>query len=439
MKALRLLCLAPAISVAAAAQATISGTLSLDEAISLARTSSPAYLRWLNDREVVEAQDRFATSRFFPVPSLEFSTGGGPTHITSPEFSRSDRRSSSQVTLGLRLPILDDGGRMNTVRQNRLDERGVEVSLAQADMTLRADITRAYYAAVMAERGVQVEARALDKAETNLKDTQDRFRIVPRITLVDLRNAELAVARANERVARADDAAVKAKLQLLEQMGVRLDPEVRLDTVVPDPLDPRKIGADSLIGIAMRNNPEVRSAELAAERSTLTMRYQRSRRWRPSVSTTASYSRSLNQPDYGALFNPDLSNGSMSLGLSVGYGFPDWFSSASSVIGAEATASDQQLSTRGTRTRIERQVRNQLIDFIAASRALALERRAAEMAREIMSIAEEEMAAGKISFFEYQQYVDNAANAERQVLQERLNMITQQLNLEQTLGVPLGR
>ena len=37
---------------------------------------------------------------------------------------------------------------------------------------------------------------------------------------------------------------------------------------------------------------------------------------------------------------------------------------------------------------------------------------ACAMAREIMSIAEEEMAAGKISFFEYQQYVDNAANAE---------------------------
>ena len=54
-----------------------------------------------------------------------------------------------------------------------------------------------------------------------------------------------------------------------------------------------------------------------------------------------------------------------------------------------------------------------------------------------MSIAEEQLRAGTIPFFQYQSYLDAAVFAERDVLQARLTLITQQLLLEETLGTPL--
>src|SRR5688500_14638718 len=77
------------------------GVLTLDDALRIARESSPTYQQVLNNPEVDEANERFARSRFFPTPTLELNTGGGPTRTTSPGTAEFRRSSNASIGVGL--------------------------------------------------------------------------------------------------------------------------------------------------------------------------------------------------------------------------------------------------------------------------------------------------------------------------------------------------
>jgi outer membrane protein TolC len=265
---------------------------------------------------------------------------------------------------------------------------------------------------------------------------QDRFRIA-RATQIDVMVAELAVSTAANALERARDEARKRKLELLETIGVQVDGEIRVDTIVPQTRDPALLTTDSLLAIARRLNQDLRQTEVTLDQRNIDARFARTSRWRPTVRASAAYNRAITTDSYDAFLRPELPNSIFTFSLSAGYDFPQWFRSSATVVSREASLTDQQLALRAQGLRIERQLRSQLIDLQGAARDLALAERDARTRREVISIADEQLRAGTLAYFQYQTYLDQAAQAERAVLQRRLGVISAQLALEETVGAPL--
>jgi outer membrane protein TolC len=432
------LVIAAALVTAATSEAQqLPGVLTLDDALRLARENSPTYAQVLNNAEVDEANERFARSRYWPTPTLELNTGGGPTRSTIGGISEFDRTSDASIALGLSMAVLDNGSRSNQLRAAKLGSLRTNIDVEQAGLTLRTTVAQRYYAAVLAQRAIQLEERTLEKQRGNLAESRDRFRI-GRSSQVDLLNAELAVEAAANALERARDALRKRRLELVESMGTSTEIPAMLDSVLPQPVDPKTLAPEALLALARQHNPLIRREDITLDVTGSNTRFTRSSRWRPEVRAGLTYRRFLsNDSLYSAFLRPDLPNSTLNFNITAGYDFPEWFQSSAQVVTAEAALADQQQVIRGRAITVERQVRSQLIDFQAAARDLALAERRVQMTREVVSIAEEQLRAGTIPYFQYQSYLDQAVFAERDALQARLTLITQQLLLEETLGAPL--
>ncbi len=431
-----LLASATTLAPVARAQDTAPPMLTLAEALRLARENNPTYRQILNDPQVDDANERAAKAKFFPTPSINFNTGGGPTRTIADGFTTFRRSSQTSIGVGLDMTILDNGARMNQLRSTRL---GADITGIRAEVegiALRTLITQRYYATVLADRAVKLEERQVVSRTDNFKEMQDRFAIA-RSTQIDVMVAELAVTTAQNTLERARDDARKRRLELLEAMGVTLEPNIRVDTIVPGTLDPALLTTDSLLGTARKLNQVLRQNEITLRQRGIDAKFARVSRWRPNVRASVGYDRFFNSTEYDAFLQPKLSNSTFSFGLTAGYDFPEWFQSSATVISREAALTDQQLALRGQALRIERQLRSQLIDLQAAARDLGLAERDARLRREVVSIADEQLAAGTLPFFQYQTYVDQAAQSERAVLLRRLGVISAQLALEETVGAPL--
>jgi outer membrane protein TolC len=423
---------------AALAQQPAAATFSLEQAIALARQNNPTYQQALNDPQSSQATERIAWSRFLPTPSVNMSSGGGPVRRSDADGTTNTRSSSSSISLGLDMTLIDDGSRMTQYRSARLATEGTRISLGQREIELRSQVTSQYFAVVLAERAVRLEEQNLEKRRESHQDTKDRFRTA-RSSQIDLIRAEEAVATAQNRVAGAMDAARKRRLTLFEVIGTPVDITARLDSTIPAAVDVKTLNGDSLVALALRESPAIQEGEINLDRQRLNARQSRLGRWRPNLSLSADYGLSGSSTDYDALYSPTYPENTLRMSLGLSYSLPNLITTSASVTQSELQLADQTYSLRRQQLAIERQVRSQLIDLLAAARDLALAEEQRARNREVVALAEEHHTGGRLGYFEYQQYIESGQNAERAVLDARLQVITAQLALEQTLGVPLRR
>ena len=422
----------------ALAQSPTSATFSLEQAIALARRSNPTYQQALNDPESSQASERIAWARFLPTPSVSMSSGGGPVRRSDADGTINTRGSSSSISLGLDMTLIDDGSRMTQYRSARLATEGTRISLGQREINLRSQVTSQYFGVVLAERAVRLEEQNLEKRRQSHQDTKDRFRSA-RSSQIDLIRAEEAVAAAQNSVARAMDAAHKRRLTLFEVIGTPVDLTARLDSTIPAAVDVQTLDGDSLVALALRESPAIQEGEINLDRQQLEARQSRLGRWRPNLFLSADYGLSGSSTDYDALYSPTYPENTLRMNLGLSYNLPNLITTTASVTQSDLRLTDQRYALRGQQLFIERQVRSQLVDLLAAARDLALAEEQRERNREIVALAEEHHRGARLDYFQYQSYIDIAQNAERAVLDARLQVITAQLALEQTLGVPLSR
>ena len=439
MKALfSLILISLVVSSSTRAQQAAARTMTLDDAIALARQHNPTYQQALNDPESSEAGERIAWARFLPTPTLDFSTNGNSVRSSGPGGTFTNQSSSSGLSVGLGMTLIDNGSRMSDYRRAKMTTEGTRISLGQQEIDLRSTITSNYFSVVLADRAVRLEEVNLEKRIQSYEDTKDRFRIA-KASQIDLIRAEEAVAAARNRVTAAGDAAHKRRLLLFEQIGTTADLTVQLDSAIPPAVDVKTLDADSLVALALRESPVIRGGEISLDRQMLAARQARQGRWRPNLFLSANYNLSGSREDFNALYSPDFPNNALGLNVGLSYDLPNLVTTSAAVTQSDLQLADQRFGFRRQQLLIERQVRSQLVDLLAAARDHALAQEQAARNREIVSLAEEHLRGGQLGYFQYQNYIDVAQNAERAVLDARLQVITSQLALEQTLGVPLRR
>jgi outer membrane protein TolC len=205
----------------------------------------------------------------------------------------------------------------------------------------------------------------------------------------------------------------------------------------PEVFDPSALNEESLVERARGASPVVRQREAAAAAARSQASAARAARW-PTISGGFSYSRSVSQRGYGAIgeFNP-LNHG-YGFSLSVRIPIFTQFQTSAAIASAEAQKEDAAQDVRSARLAAERDVRTGLADLVQAYRRLRANQELATLSAQQVSLAEEQLRAGSLSFLQFQQVIDANASAQRQVVDARFTFLTYRVSLEEKLGAPIG-
>ncbi len=206
---------------AAAAQQRVPATLSLADALSIARDHNPSYRQTLNNRGPAAWANRNAFANLL-IPQASASgtigySGTGSQRFLTSNFSQAYATVSSNYSLGLDWTISG-----STLSQPGL--RHAELTAADADIngalaTLDAGVTQQYLTVLQARDNVGVAEQLLGRDQEFLRLAQARYD-VGQATLIDVRQAQVALGQAKVGLLRAQTAQRVEKLRLFEQMGV---------------------------------------------------------------------------------------------------------------------------------------------------------------------------------------------------------------------------
>ncbi len=235
-------------------------TLSLADALSQGRKSSPAYRQVLNDAGPAKWGVRSAYGSF--LPSLSVSSDVGYTGSGQSNFGGGfTRPTSSFVTSGYSLG-LDwqlNGRTLSGPGQQKSLERATAEEIGSAGVTLTADITARYLTVLQATAQVDVARQQVRRNADFLGLAQARHQ-VGQATLLDVRQAEVTKGTGDVALLRAVQAENEAKLELLRIMGVV--PPVPIDEIALSdsfPVQRPDLHLDRLLQLAERQNPSLRA------------------------------------------------------------------------------------------------------------------------------------------------------------------------------------
>jgi outer membrane protein len=470
---LALLLLAPAGTRAQTPQAQ-APTLTLEEAITLARRHNPDFLQQANDAVNADWAVRGAYGALLPGASAAMSYGyqaaGTPRfgNFTGSDFGLSTTTDyySSSYSLGLGYRL--SGATLLAPGQAKQQRHATEAGIEAAAFTLRTNVTRQYLAVKRAQDGVVLARQELTRAEETLKLANARVQVGAAIPL-ESKQAEVERGRAEVNLLQAENLVQTERLRLMQLLGVQLPQEVTLTTEFSIRDVPWT--SEQLVANARDAHPQLRAARAAAAAADAGVRMARSS-YLPALSMNAGISgfarqagnadflvnqakqnaaaqalqcEQLNQisaglstplpnrpadcsaftvtPDDEArirasnrVFPFDYSRDPFSVSLTLSLPLFDGLNREREVEQARVARSDAELRVRSEELRLTTEVGTALRNVQTARRAAELEQRNAELATEQLALARERYRVGVASFIELQDAETLKARADRAYL-----------------------
>jgi outer membrane protein len=270
-----LLGLALAATEASSQQA--STELTLEDAIALAKGSSPDFLSTQNDQAAANWQVREAYGQF--LPSVNASLNGtwqqaGAQRFGTVAFEQNTDWYYSGYAIGLGVTI--DGNTIFGIPNARANRRATEASIAAAEFTLESVVAFQYMAALRAEEGVEVAQGQLERARQNLQIVRTRV-ATGAAAGTEGTAAEVELGRAEVTLIQAERYLRQARLLLGERIGIAVDESVVLSSEF-EMFEP-SYDVDALIATALDGHPSLgafrarESATRAAARQAATSQY----------------------------------------------------------------------------------------------------------------------------------------------------------------------
>jgi outer membrane protein len=253
-------------------------SLSLDEAVTLARRYSPGYRMQVNDEAVADWNVRAAYGALLPSlttsSSLDWQGGGTPNLglLNAGDFGITRTPDYLFSSYSIRLGMNISGGTFFRMAQERAAREAVRARIEAAGYTLDTDVTRQYLTALRARDGVLLARRELETADEALKLAEARMQAGAAIRL-DAAQAEVEKGRAEVSLLQAQAAEQTEKLRLLQRLGLDLDFDVDL-TSRPEVFEPLW-DLDELQRLAMQEHPQLVAARAAESSSRAAARSAR--------------------------------------------------------------------------------------------------------------------------------------------------------------------
>lgn len=234
-----------------------STTLTLDEAIAMARQNNPTYLQTTNERRTADAQVRLAYGSLLPSSNAQFYSAyqqGGDIFVQGGSIAVGSDQLQSQYYLGLNYRI--NAGTLVQPRAARANRVAADADITGAAETLRSTVEQQYITALRAEATAALNDTLVQVQQANLELAKARV-AVGADNILAVRRAEVALGQAQVAALTAHNSAEVEKVKLFQQMGLQPPDSVTLTTTfaVAKP----SFSLDSVLDLAHRRNPAVQA------------------------------------------------------------------------------------------------------------------------------------------------------------------------------------
>lgn len=451
-----------AAALPAAGQGVAGPTLSLNDALALAKANNPTYLQAGNGRRRADANLLAARGSFMPGASTNFGTNyrqGRQQYFDGVAFgSNSDLLGSSW---GLNLSENLSASTWSALKAARANVTASDADVTTADQNLRLAVTGQYF--------VVLE----DQAQTKLQDTLvvlnqlqlDLARAkagVGTATSLDVKRAEVALGTQQVAALRARNTQDVDLLRLFQNIGIPSQPNVTL-TTIPTATEPT-FQLDQLVAMATQSNPSLLALSARVEAANQNLSSTR-RQYYPSLGFQAAIGGSSQQymdPNYlvtqaqqqlssaqAQCYSTDsLRRGAGLPGLpycssyvlspaqaqqlrasnetfpfkfisnpytlSLGLSLPlfNGFQREQAIASSTADQSDAQYNLKAQKLKLVADVSSAQVTLVADFRALKLQEQNSAAAREALQLAEERYRVGLNSLVDLQQARSDFETAE---------------------------
>ncbi|MGH7537118.1 MAG: TolC family protein [Gemmatimonadales bacterium] len=274
-----------------AAQRSVPAALSLADAVAIAREHNPAYRQTVNNRGPAAWATRNAFASLL-IPQATVSgtlgySGTGSQRFLTTDFSQSYATVNSSYSLGLDWQF--SGATLSQPGLRKAQLTAADADIAGARAVLENAVTQQYLSVLQARDNVGVAERLLSRNEEFLKLAQARY-AVGQATLIDVRQAQVALGQAQVGLLQARTTQRVEKLRLFEQLGVSAPTAV--DSVqLSDSFAVQRPTwvLEELLTIAEAQNPALQALR-ARERSAAWGVRAAASSWGPTVSLSAGWS-----------------------------------------------------------------------------------------------------------------------------------------------------
>ena len=282
----------------AAGQNAVGPTLSLNDALALAKANNPTYLQSTNGRRRAEGTLLVARGNFLPGASTSF---GGGYRQGKPQFFDGEEFGSPSATLssswGLNFTANLSPSYFSSLKAAKSSLTASDFDITTADQTLRYNVTSQYFLVLedQAQAKLQDTLVVLNQLQLDLAQAKAG---AGSATTLDVRQAQVALGTQQVAALRARDTAAVDLLRLFQNIGIPPRTDAQL-TTIPPVVEPT-FDLGQLLAMATQSNPTLAALVARIDVARQTYNSQRGQ-YAPTLSFTGGIggaSQQYTDPNY---------------------------------------------------------------------------------------------------------------------------------------------
>jgi outer membrane protein len=268
-------------------------SLSLEDALEIARTTNPSFLQMRNDEALADWDVRQAWGALMPSAS---ATGGmswqgsgdtqlsGSLNLSDLGFGDQPSFYGSSYFLGLNYSM--NWATILGPKQSKAQRRVTLAGIGVAEANLVSGVTTAYVELLRQQDAVRLAELQLQNSEFNLRLARGQLE-VGQVTPIDVGQAEIQVGRNEVSVLQTRNRLTTSRMRLLQLLGLPVDREFEATTTFE--LSEPTWDLQMLSALAIEDNPELKRRRLSARSADVSVSSAWSA-YMPSMSITTGWS-----------------------------------------------------------------------------------------------------------------------------------------------------
>jgi outer membrane protein len=273
-------------TIAAQSAPTPGSTLTLTQAVALARQNNPQYLSASTQRRVAAANMRAANGAFLPNLNTSFDAGyreGRPTLFQGQTFGSTNDQVETNVSAGAQMNL--SLATFSDRRLARANAEATEADISATEANIRNLVTAQFLTTLQAQARAVLQDTLLATTAAQLELARARFQVGSG-TQLDVQRAEVANGQQQVASLNARNQAEIEKVRLFQQMGVDVVQNVRLDSDLPAT---PTLNLSDVLHTARTSNPQLDAARMREQAARASVSSARSS-YLPSLNLSAGVS-----------------------------------------------------------------------------------------------------------------------------------------------------
>jgi outer membrane protein len=383
----------------AAAQMPAARTMSLAEALDIARRNSPDFRATQNDRWGASTENRSAFfSLFLPSASLSgnrYRTAAGSRQF-APGIPSVTIPGSTTLSWGFDVTYRLSGRTIANRGLASASLRAVDQDVQSALTLLETGVRSGYLTLLQTQAQAGLARRSLERVTENLNLARARYS-VGQGTLIDVRRAEVDKGQGEVNVLTAEQAVENEILRLFQRLGVPAPEPLRVELTDSFPVKEPAWVQEQLVSQALAQNPGLLSLRSRQESARWSIRAAKSD-FLPSLSFSAGLGGRRSTTD--GVPAPSKISDPFSYSISASLPLFEPFSRNVSVQLARAQEDDLAQAIRGRELTVRSEVVAANHAVIAAFRKIDLQRANKAAAAEALDLATQRYRVGSGTYLE---------------------------------------